>query len=141
MMDEPAGPSDAWSNVSTGAEGISPIHRPTSAPPVMELAQQLNAAELAQQGFLPMDPAYFGVSSEASNARDASGAFFGEHGHPLYLVRRSSPCLPSSLLFCTHSATGCYWMQACKKLFSFHRTVLPVSPHTHSNAPLPLGFL
>jgi len=85
MMDEPAGPSDAWSNVSTGAEGISPIHRPTSAPPVMELAQQLNAAELAQQGFLPMDPAYFGVSSEASNARDASGAFFGEHGHPLYL--------------------------------------------------------
>lgn len=78
----------------------------------MELAQQLNTAELAQQGFLPMDAAYFGVSSEASNARDASGAFFGEHGHHLYLVRRASPCLSFVLCFCILSTTGFYWPQA-----------------------------
>lgn len=75
MMEEPAN-TDAW-------EGIN---RPTSAPPVMELTQQLNAADLARQGYRPLESAYFG-SVGPDTVHDAG--FFGENANQaqLYMVR------------------------------------------------------
>ena len=84
-MDEPNG-AEAWGNIP--ADGISPIHRPTSAPPVMELTQQLNGTDLAHQGFPGMDPAYFGVVSDGSDPRDPSvSGFFADSSKLGYLVR------------------------------------------------------
>lgn len=82
-MDDPNG-SEAWSSVSSDL-----IHRPTSAPPVMELTQQLTTAELPRQGYPPMDPSYFGVNDAAARDYYMDAASQGVHG-PLYMVRDAS---------------------------------------------------
>jgi hypothetical protein len=98
-MDEPNG-AEAWGNIP--ADGISPIHRPTSAPPVMELTQQLNGTDLAHQGFPGMDPAYFGVVSDGSDPRDPSvSGFFADSSKLGYL---SGPVAQDDFMTGTHSS-------------------------------------
>jgi len=89
-MEEPPN-TEAW-------EGIN---RPTSAPPVMELTQQLNAADLAHQGYGPLDSAYFAsVGSDAVHDAALFGDGSANHAQ-IYMVRSQSDSSPlSTFLMC-----------------------------------------
>ena len=75
-MEEPVGP-DPWSNIAN--DPLAAIHRPTSAPPAMEL----NASDLPHTAYSGLEPGYFAVHGDASGSRD--GQLYADSG--AYLVR------------------------------------------------------